>query len=448
MKSDKRSHYIDQIIAHLQENETEPEDFQLGLEIEHLLVKKSDCRSVAFQEERGIADLFDILTGKGWKACEKSGNQILCLVKEEDEINLEPGGQIEFSFGPKNSIAEIKRCYLDICRDIMPVLKKLDYSLINLGYHPVTRIEEIPLLSKDRYRQMYHHFKSRGRFAHNMMKGTASTQVSVDYQNPADFDKKLKVASWLIPIFYAIFDNSPIFEGRREDKWVLRFRIWAQCDHDRCGILPGIFDRDFYSYRDYAGYIIDLPAIYNPEKKKEYLGEISFAKLYQRLGRTELQPEDFEHMLSFAFNDVRAKEYLEIRMADSLPYPLFFGYLALIKGIFYQEENLNYYYDKIKDINRDSILQTFDKISERGIETCYLEDKTLKEWGEDLIFRARKGLDKDENLMQLTNLENYLARTMPPRKRFSGKEISFDSLKYADLETGLGCELADEIKLS
>ena len=448
MKSDKRRHYIDQIIAHLKENETEPEDFRLGLEIEHFLVKKSNCRSVTFQEEQGIADLFEILTKRGWKACEKSGDQILCLVKGEDEINLEPGGQIEFSFGPKKSLAEIKRCYLDICQDIMPVLKELDYSLLNLGYHPVTRIKEIPLLPKDRYRQMYHHFKFRGQFAHNMMKGTASTQVSVDYQNPADFDKKMKVANWLTPIFYAIFDNSPIFEGRREDQWVLRFRIWDQCDRDRCGILPGIFDKDIYSYRDYARYIVDLPAIYNPEKTKEYVGEMSFAELYQRLGRTKLQPEDFEQMLSFAFNDVRAKEYLEIRMADALPYPLFFGYLALIKGIFYQEENLNYYYDKIKDINSDLILRTSGKIPEKGIETCYLEDKTLKEWGEDLIDRAREGLDKDENLKQLSKLENYLARTMPPRKRFSGKEISFDSLKYADLESGLGCELADEIKLS
>ncbi len=448
MKSDIRSNYIKQISAHLEENETEPEDFRLGLEIEHLLVRRSDCRSVTFQEERGIADIFEILTDWGWKACEKSGDRILCLVKGEDEFNLEPGGQIEFSFGPKTSIAEIQQCYLDICRDLIPILNKFDYSLLNLGYHPVTRIDEIPLLPKDRYHHMYHHFKSRGRYAHNMMKGTASTQVSVDYRNPEDFSKKLRVASWLSPIFYAIFDNSPIFEGRREKEWGLRFRIWDRCDRDRCGILPGLFSKDTYSYQDYASYIIDLPAIYNPDDKEEYLGNLSFAAFYQRLGRRELMPEDFEHMLSFAFNDVRAKEYLEIRMADSLPYPLFFGYLALIKGLFYHQENLDYYYDKIKEMEKSFISQTFAGISRRGVETPYLENRTLKEWGEELINKARKGLSEEENLKQLTNLENFLAETMPPRKRFTGEKISFASLKYADLETALGCDIADEIKLS
>lgn len=45
--------------------------------------------------------------------------------------------------------------------------------------------------------------------------------------------------------------------------------------------------------------------------------------------------EEIEHMLSMVFPDVRLKNYIEIRMADSLPKEEAFAYTALIRDIFY-----------------------------------------------------------------------------------------------------------------
>ena len=53
---------------------------------------------------------------------------------------------------------------------------------------------------------------------------------------------------------------------------------------------------------------------------------------------------------------------------DSVPYPLNFAAVALIKGIFYDEDNLNKVYDYIKDITLEDIKTSKASIIEKGLE--------------------------------------------------------------------------------
>ncbi len=48
--------------------------------------------------------------------------------------------------------------------------------------------------------------------------------------------------------------------------------------------------------------------------------------------------EEIEHMLSMVFPDVRLKNYIEIRMADSLPKEEAFAYTALIREYFLRRQ--------------------------------------------------------------------------------------------------------------
>ena len=63
-------------------------------------------------------------------------------------------------------------------------------------------------------------------------------------------------------------------------------------------------------------------------------GEWSAAEYYRERVMTE---EEIEHMLSMVFPDVRLKNYIEIRMADSLPEEKAFAYAKLVQDIFYGE---------------------------------------------------------------------------------------------------------------
>ena len=43
-----------------------------------------------------------------------------------------------------------------------------------------------------------------------MMRATAATQVSIDYQDEADFVRKMRVANLLTPFFALLSDNAPV----------------------------------------------------------------------------------------------------------------------------------------------------------------------------------------------------------------------------------------------
>lgn len=427
-----RDRYIEQLSLHLKNSIKDSEDYLLGIEVEHLLVRKSDLSAISYFQENGINDILHILSQKNWSICEQNDSNIICLIKGKDEINLEPGGQLELSFHPRRSIKEIQKAYIDMCGDIIPLIDDLGYLLLNIGYHPSTTIKELPILPKMRYKHMWRHFKSRGKYAHNMMKGTASIQISIDYSSLHDFQKKFKIANWISPIFYAIFDNSPVFEGKKADKWAVRADIWYNCDDDRCGIIDDVFNKENYTYNDYASYILDLPAIYDPENINIFLGEETYSEMFIRKNREILDKKDFEHILSFAFNDVRLKEYIEIRMADSLPYPLFLGYLALIKGLFYNEENLDTIYDLISNVKAGEIRECIYNLSKEGVNSVYL-NMSIKDWYLRLSEMAESGLDKKEDKDYLLKLNEYIFKYCPVRQANTVK----NDYDYCDVKNAL-----------
>lgn len=408
-----REDYIEQLISHFERNETCRQDYRLGIEFEHFLVDGDDLSSVHYYGSNGIANFLSQLAAeKSWQVCKLGDDKklIICLSKNNDEINLEPGGQIEFSFGPKDSIKEIEETYNNVIKDMEPILKKNNYNLITLGYQPVTRIKELQILPKSRYHLMFDHFKKRGRLAHNMMLGTASTQISLDYSSEEDFSKKFAVASWLSPIIYSTLDNTPIFEGKRTNEYAVRSKIWNDCDADRCGILNKSIEGNF-TYKDYAEYIVDLPAIVDLTDNNETPTDLTFGEVFSK---EKLSAEDIELMLSFSFTDVRLKEYLEIRMADSLPLPLSLGYLAFLKGIFYDQSNLDYVFKQVQKSSTLEVRKALFNIINKGCKKTYTDNIMMADWLEILIERSRQGLTGEEQ-KYLIYLKNYLKDYLPPR---------------------------------
>jgi len=78
-------------------------------------------------------------------------------------------------------------------------------------------------------------------------------------------------------------------------------------------------------------------------------GKLVFSEnetLETALTHYDFYDEELEHHLSMVFPDVRLKQFIEIRMPDSLPYPYNLGVAALIKGVFYNSRLLEKYYEK------------------------------------------------------------------------------------------------------
>lgn len=382
---------LEKIINYIKKGEVPEEKYRLGIEMEHFSVDKESLNSLDYYGDMGVMDTLDRIHEKGFEISLEHDGKILALKKDEYDITIEPAGQLEISIDGKKSISEIKEAYDKIMKEIIPIYIEKNQYLLALGYHPHSKIEDLKIIPKDRYKFMSKYFKEYGSsMALNMMKGTASLQAAIDYSSEEDFKIKYFVSNALSVFLYTAFDNSYIFESNVYEENNLRQKIWENCDPKRTGVYDFAFDEDL-SYKKYAEKILDTDIIFiNEDGKDVYKADTKFVDIMDK--------DDSDHMifhaLSIVFPDVRLKSYLEIRMPDAVPAPYNFSFLALIKGLFYDKKNLLFLKDIFKDMNYEKYKNLRDQSYKKGLDAEY-EGKTIADWMLIFIEKAQESL-KDE----------------------------------------------------
>ncbi len=410
----------EQIINYFKNGETSIDKFNIGAEFEHFVIYNDTLKTVSYYGEGGvgesIAQICEMFRGKPLMDDE----YILGFSTDDFSVSTEPGSQFELSISPQKTITDLEKIYLTFMNAVLPIFEKKNQSLICLGYHPRTKIDEIKILPKKRYGYMYEHFKSKGKMAHNMMKGSASIQVAIDYIDEADFKDKYFLGSAISPILYTLFENSPIFESELYEKHNLRQKIWENTDSDRSGVLKIAFDEDL-SYGKYADFILNTTPIFL--EKDGILKSAENKKLSEIF--TDEDGEDLIfHALSIVFPDLRLKSYLEFRMFDSVKYDLNFSAVALIKGLFYSEENISKLKETFGKANYDTVTKAKEESEEKGLETFYM-GKTFLDHARDFIEMAKNSLDERE-VKYLVPLENLINQSLTPNDKFF-KELKNNS---------------------
>ncbi|WP_151409631.1 glutamate-cysteine ligase family protein [Anaerococcus sp. Marseille-P9784] len=389
---------VEKIVDFIKSGEKDEKDFKVGFEVEHFVVDKNSLETVRYEGENGIRQSLEELKDLGYEGIYE-GEYIMGLHKDGASISIEPAAQFEISLDSQNSIDKLFETYKKTMAEIIPIFDKKGQLLVEVGYQVKDKIADIPRIPKDRYKFMYEYFeKYAGPMAHNMMKGSASLQVAIDYSDEDDFRKKYFLANALTPFFYSIFDNAYIFEGEVYENHNIRQTIWENCDKDRTGIYPFSFDNDL-SYEKYAKKILATPSIFIKKDGKDIAtNEKTFEEIFDQ----DMSDEMVFHALSIVFPDVRVKKYIEIRMPDNLPFPYNFAAVSLIKNIFYDKEVLDYAYNllagftyqKAQDLKKITVL--------RGIQAMY-EDKKIYEWMLEIIGKIkedRKYIDPLKDLLE------------------------------------------------
>ncbi|MFW6238374.1 MAG: glutamate-cysteine ligase family protein [Halanaerobiales bacterium] len=350
-------------------------NYKIGVEIEHFVLDNK-LKAVQYNQQPGIHTILKKLSQKNWQPRYEKNN-IIELKKNDNKISLEPGGQIELSIKPVKKISIADKIYRSFLKDLTPIINNYDYKLMTAGFQPITGIQNIELTPKERYRYMHKYLSRHGELATSMMRGTASLQVNIDYSGNKDYHKKNYVAAYLVPIIYSFFDNSPLRENKPVRGGSLRAEIWANTDSDRCGIIENLYQPGS-GYRNYAEFLLQTPPIIiKREGKLIYTGSKPATEVVNFCNQ-----EEVNHFLSMVFPEVRSKRFLEIRSADSLPYPQSMGYTALIKNIFYSKKNLNYVYKKAMEINFNTLLELQNKVRKSNLP------QKIQAIGKDIFHRV------------------------------------------------------------
>ena len=184
---------------------------------------------------------------------------------------------------------------------------------------------------------------------------------------------------------------------------LLRIQQWDDLDPDRTGFFPNSFDDDF-GYRSIAKTVYNTPLILvTDEGDTRYVGNKSAADLFADGTIKEEELDDdrrrdlIEHFMSMEFFHFRIKKYIEIRIADSVPIDKALGYVALLKGIVYSEDNLKAIDEKLGDINSiDLINEAIRSIEHDGVDAKIYHNKSVAFWADYLTNLANNSLSESD----------------------------------------------------
>jgi glutamate--cysteine ligase len=324
------------LVAFLAAGEKPRSRFRVGTEHEKIGLYADTFTSVPYDGERGIGRILErIAELDGWTPIFES-EALVALEKDAANITLEPGGQIELSGAPLASIHET----CDEFHTHLDVVKRASEPLgivwVGLGMHPLTGIDDVPHMPKERYRIMRDYLPSRGRLALHMMHLTATVQANFDFSDEADMVSQMRTAMAVTPIVSAIFANSSRAQGKPSGFASRRLDIWTETDPDRCGLLHFVFDEDF-GYRRYVEWALDVPLFFIV-RDGVYLQTrgLSFRRfLAEGFQGHRALVRDFSMHLTTLFPEVRLKQVVEVRGADAVPAELTCSLPALWKGLLY-----------------------------------------------------------------------------------------------------------------
>ena len=349
-------------------------DWRIGTEHEKFLFHRDSLRSVAYDGDSGVEAMLNALCKViGDKATPIIEKGKIIGLKDGDggSVSLEPGGQLELSGAPLSNLHQTCAETGRHLRHMREVSSALGVGMLGIGFQPKWRRDDISWMPKGRYQIMRNHMPKVGTMGLDMMLRSCTVQVNLDYADEADMRRKFRTSLALQPIATALFANSPFKDGKPSGWLSGRAHVWTDTDNARCGVPSCVFDPHF-GYEQWIDYILDVPMyfLHRGEDYVDVAGKSFRDYLAGTLAGFEGEPPqmaDFEDHITTAFPEVRLKQYLEMRGADSGSWANICALPAYWVGLLYCDEALAEAEDLVSDIGADDVMEARLSVAKDGL---------------------------------------------------------------------------------
>ncbi|ETX15135.1 glutamate--cysteine ligase [Roseivivax halodurans JCM 10272] len=327
-------------------------DWRIGTEHEKFGYIKKTHEPLPYDGPTSVRAVLEGLRDKhGWTGVYE-GEALIGLEKDGANVSLEPGGQLELSGAPLETIHQTCDEVNAHLAEVRDVADAVGAGYIGLGAAPTWSFEDMPIMPKGRYKIMRDYMDRVGTMGKTMMFRTCTVQVNLDFGSEADMVKKLRVALALQPVATALFANSPFLDGEENGHKSWRARVWRDLDADRTGMLPFVFDEGF-GFESWAQYALDVPMyfVYRDGRYVDASGQ-SFRDFLK--GELPALPgekptlSDWADHLTTIFPEARIKKFLEMRGADGGPWRRLCALPAFWVGLMYHQPSLDAAWDIAK----------------------------------------------------------------------------------------------------
>jgi glutamate--cysteine ligase len=390
---------VDQLVEQFHRGGKPRDRWRIGTEYEKVAVDRATGRAAPFSGPRGIEAVLRALAERyGWTPTEEAGRTI-ALARDGASITLEPGAQLELSGEQCSSIHCTRDELATHVREVVTVGRELGIAFLGVGIQPVSTLEEIEWVPKQRYAIMGPYMTRVGSMGQRMMKQTATVQANIDYADERDAMRKLRAGMAIAPIVNAMFANSSVSEGDLNGYMSYRGHIWTDTDRARCGILGFAF-RDDAGFRDYVEWALDVP-LYFILRDGRYRTDVTGVPFRRFLadgaGGTRATLDDWNLHLTTLFPEVRLKTYLEFRSADSQPPERMLALPALMKGIFYTDDCLDAALDLARRWRWEDVMELYVTVHREALVTRFKGIRVV-EYARELFQIAAEGLRRQAAL--------------------------------------------------
>ena len=392
-------------------------EFRVGAEHEKFVFRTGSHAPVAYDGPAGIRALLEGLMRFGWagawEAKAGGGETLIGLSRGMANVSLEPGGQFELSGAPLPTMHDICEETGQHLEEVKAVAGDLGLGFLGLGFTPIWRRDEIPLMPKGRYKIMRDYMPRVGKLGLDMMFRTCTVQANLDFADEADMVAKFRVSLALQPIATALFANSPFTEGRPNGFLSARANVWTDTDADRTGMLDFVF-QDGFGFETYARYALDVP-MYFVKRQGRYIDvagrpfrDFMRGALAEAPGERATLKDWVEHT-STIFPEVRLKQYLEMRGTDAGPWSRLCALPALWAGILYDPAAQAAAWDLCKHWTREDRAALIRDVPRLALGAS-VAGRFVKEVARDMVAIARQGLKRRNRLSGgLVDETSYLA---------------------------------------
>jgi len=377
-----------------------PGEWRLGTEHEKFAYSLDGQKPLSYEGSNGISAFLKGLQKFGWEPVLEGDNVIALRQKNKGSITLEPGGQLELSGAPLETVHQTCGEVNEHRNQIKEVAKDLNIGLLGLGFSPNWSRDVVNWMPKGRYNIMRRYMPKVGNLGLDMMLRTCTVQVNLDYQSEADMVKKVRVALALQPVATALWANSPFTEGKPNGYLSYRAHVWQDTDARRTGILPFVFDESM-SFERYVDYVLDVPMYFVYRNGYVDAAGNSFRDFMD--GRLPAMPGelptmlDWENHLSTVFPEVRIKSFIELRGADSGPWDRLCALPAFWAGLLYDTSALDAAWDIVRAWAPEDRDRLYRDVPKLGLQAEII-GKTVQDLSHEILNVARHGLSNRARL--------------------------------------------------
>ncbi|XP_020873441.1 glutamate--cysteine ligase, chloroplastic isoform X3 [Arabidopsis lyrata subsp. lyrata] len=347
------------------------EMWRIGTEHEKFGFEVKTLRPIKYEQITAL--LNGIAERYGWdKVMEKE--RIIGLKQGMRSISLEPGGQLELSGAPLETLHQTCDEIRSHLHEVKTVAEELEIGFLGIGYEPKSSLEDVTIVPKGRFHFITDHLTRASTTGPDVFFRTCTVQVAT-----------------------AIFANSPFSNGKPNGFLSVRSHMYIDSDKKRTGMIPFVFD-DSFGFERYVEYALDLPMLFLI-RNESYLdckgmtfrdfmsGKIS------HLSDEQPTINDWEIHLGTIYPEVRLKRYLEMRGADGGPLGMLCALPAFWVGLLYDEDSLQAVLDMIYDWTPEEREMLRTQVPITGLKTMF-RDIPLRHVAEDLLKLAKDGLER------------------------------------------------------